>query len=144
MAEPSSLTPEQKSTLEKHVATIGHNQGPALVARSDEIVGHVAKHHLLKHEATRIRVMLDMLRSHLSGQHLLPTTTVSYASMGIILATGITGLGVVDHPVEALLLDVPVLATTIAALGGEMEGYVDWRAERDPAYKAIKQELYGK
>jgi hypothetical protein len=144
MAETGDLTPEQKTSLDKQVASIGHNQGPALVARTDEIVGHVAKHHLLGREATRVRVMLDMLGSHLKGEHLLPVKTAQYATAGIVLATAIAGLQLADHPVETLLLDLPVLSAVFAAIGGEMQSYVYWRAEHDPSYATIKAELYGK
>lgn len=138
----AGLTPEQKEHLDKHVAGIGHNQGPALVAHADEILAKVAKHHRLKSEATRIRVMVDMLRSHVAGEHLLPTTTAAYASFGVALVAGITGAAIAAFPVATLLLDAPVVAAVIAALGGEMQAYVDWRAERDPSYQAIKRELY--
>jgi hypothetical protein len=142
MKRPAGLTAEQHDHLDKHVAGIGHNQGPTLVAHTDEILANVADHHLLRTEATRIRVLLDMLRSHLAGEHLLPTLTAGYVFGGVTLIAGITGVGIAATPVAALLLDTPVVIAIIAALGGEMEEYVDWRAAHDSSYELIKGELY--
>jgi len=143
MAE-STITREQKEELDKHVAGIGHNQGPALLAQADEIQRQVAKHHHLRTEATRIRVLFGMLRSHVEGEHLMPTSSTSYVIAGIGLVATMTGAAIATRqPIAALLLDAPVIATTIAALSGEMRDYVNWRASRDPSYEAMKQELYG-
>jgi hypothetical protein len=142
MKRPVGLTAEQHERLDQHVAGIGHNQGPTLVAHADDILANVAKHHHLRSEATRIRVLLDMLRSHLAGEHLLPTGTAVYVAAGVALVAAITGVGIAATPVAALLLDAPVALTIIAALGGEMEEYVDWRAAHDPSYQLIKGELY--
>lgn len=143
MKEPSGLTSEQTAKLQEHVAGIGHNQPPVAIEHADEILAHVAKHHRLKDEATRIRVMLDMLRSHITGEHPLPNMTAGYVFIGVILAGSIAGFGIATAPLATILIDTPVVAAIIAALGGEMEDYVDWRAARDPAYVAIKEELYG-
>jgi hypothetical protein len=62
--------------LERHVASIGHNQGPVLLQHSDRIVEHAARHHRLKAELTGILVMLDMLRSEIAGEYELPATTI--------------------------------------------------------------------
>jgi hypothetical protein len=142
MKRPAGLTAEQHDHLDKHVAGIGHNQGPTLVAHADEILANVAQHHHLRTEATRIRVLVDMLRSHIAGEHLLPALTAGYVIAGVALVAGITGVGIAATPVAALLLDTPVVIVIIAALGGEMEEYVDWRAAHDPSYKVIKGELY--
>jgi hypothetical protein len=143
MAEPT-ITREQKEELDKHIGGIGHNQGPALLAHAEEIQRQVAKHHHLRTEATRIRVLFDMLRSHVDREYPMPTGTTSYVIAGIGLVATMTGAAVATRqPIAALLLDAPVIATTIEALGGEMQEYVNWRAARDPSYQAIKQELYG-
>lgn len=143
MKKPTGLTTEQQDHLDKHIAGIGHNQGPILVEHADEILMNVAKHPHLKKEAARIRVMLDMLRSHVVGEHLLPTLTAGYVFAGVALLAVITGVGIMTvAPVSTLLLDAPVVAAIIAALGGEMEEYVDWRAARDPSYESVKRELY--
>jgi len=143
MAEPT-ITREQKEELDKHIAGIGHNQGPALLAHADEIQKQVAKHHHLRTEATRIRVLFDMLRSHVEGEYLMPTNSTGYVVAGIGLVATMTGAAIATRqPIAALLLDAPVIAATIAALGGEIEEYVRWRASRDPSYRAIQQELYG-
>lgn len=137
------LTSEQRDHLERHVAGIGHNQGPALLEHSERIVEHAARHHRLKAELTGIRVMLDMLRSEIAGEYELPATTTGYVSAGILLVAAITGVGIATQPFSALLLDAPVVACIIAALRGEIEEYVDWRIAHDPSYLPIKQELYG-
>ena len=137
------LTAEQRDHLEQHVAGIGHNQGPALLEHSEKIIEHAARHHRLKAELTGIRVMLDMLRSEIAGEYELPATTTGYVSAGLLLVAAITGVGIATQPFSALLLDAPVVACLIAALRGEIEGYVDWCTARDPTYLSIKQELYG-
>ena len=137
----AELTAEQRDHLEQHVAGIGHNQGPALLEHSDKIVEHAARHHRLKAELTGIRVMLDMLRSEMAGEYKLPATTTLYVSAGLVLVATITGVGIPTQPFSALLLDAPVFACVIAALRGEIEEYVDWRAARDLSYLPIKQEL---
>jgi hypothetical protein len=139
----SNLTPEQKALLDEHVAGIGHNQGPIFVERAEHILENVARHHVLKGEATRIRVMLDMLESHYSGERLLPSETVGFAIVGLGLVCAITASSIVVSPIPTLLLDAPVAACVIAALHGEIDGYVDWRSARDPAYETIKRELSG-
>ncbi len=53
----ASITTEQRERLEKFVAGIGHNQGPALDAHVESISKHVAQLHGLRAEATRIRVI---------------------------------------------------------------------------------------
>ena len=47
------LTAEQRDHLEQHVAGIGHNQGPALLEHTEEII-EPARHHRLKAELTGI------------------------------------------------------------------------------------------
>ncbi len=140
----TSITTEQKQHLEKFVAGIGHNQGPALEAHADALQEHVSRHHGLKAQATSIRVMLDMMRSHLKGEYLLPETTAAYVFGGAAIVGAITtGLTMVTQPVPAVLLDGVVIGFVVAALRGDMEQYVSWRAARDPAYKDIKNELFG-
>jgi hypothetical protein len=139
----ADVTPEQRDHLERHVAGIGHNQGPVLLQHSDRIVEHAARHHRLKAELTGIRVMLDMLRSEIAGEYELPATTIGYVSAGLLLTAAISGVGIATQPLSALLLDAPVVACIIATLRGEIEEYVDWRIARDPSYLPIKQELYG-
>jgi hypothetical protein len=139
----ADLTAEQRDHLERHVASIGHNQGPALMEHSERIVEHAARHHRLKAELAGIRAMLDMLRSEIAGEYELPATTTRYVSAGLVLVAAITGVGIVTQPFSALLVDAPVVACVIAALRGEIEEYVDWRSARDPSYLLIKQELYG-
>ena len=138
----ADLTAEQRDHLERHVAGIGHNQGPALLEHTEEII-EPARHHRLKAELTGIRVMLDMLRSEITGEYELPATTTRYVTAGVVLVAAITGVGIATQPFSALLLDAPVVACIIAALRGEIEEYVDWRGARDPSYLTIKQELYG-
>jgi len=139
----ADLTAEQRDHLERHVAGIGHNQGPALLEHSERIVDHVARHHRLKAELTGIRVMMDMLRSEITGEYRLPATTTSYVTAGLVLVAAITGVGIATQPFSTLLVDAPVVACIIAALRGEIEEYVDWRTASDPSYLLIKQELYG-
>src|SRR5215472_14691083 len=106
----ADLTAEQRDRLERTVAGIGHNQGPALLEHSDKIVEHAARHHRLKAELTGIRVMLDMLRSEIAGEYKLPATTTGYVSVGLLLVAAITGVGILTQPFSALLLDAPVIA----------------------------------
>ena len=49
----AELTAEQRDHLEQHVAGIGHNQGPALLEHTEEII-EPARHHRLKAELTGI------------------------------------------------------------------------------------------
>ena len=49
----ADLTAEQRDHLERHVAGIGHNQGPALLEHTEEII-EPARHHRLKAELTGI------------------------------------------------------------------------------------------
>lgn len=141
---PSSLNDAQNDELEKRIASIGHNQGPALVARADEILESAATHHRLKAELTGIRVMLDMLRSHLSGERLMPFRTTGYVVVGLSLVCLLTGLSIAAEPLGVGLVDAVVLAAILAALDGEIGDYATWRAARDPSYEAIKQALAGK
>ena len=87
----AELTAEQRDHLERHVAGIGHNQGPALLEHSEKIIEHAARHHRFKAELTGIRVMLDMLRSEIAGEYELPATTTGYVSAGLLLVAAITG-----------------------------------------------------
>jgi hypothetical protein len=104
----ADLTAEQRDHLERHVAGIGPNQGPALLKHSERILEHAARHHRLKDELTGIRVMLDMLRSEIAGDYDLPATTIGYVSAGLVLVATITGAGIATQPFSALLLDAPV------------------------------------
>jgi hypothetical protein len=142
MSSPQ-LTPEQHEHLASHVATIGHNRGPALIEHQEEILERAARHHRLRAELTGIRVMFDMLRSDVQGEYVLPAKTVAYISVGIGLVAAITGFSIVAEPLGAVLLDAVVVSFIISALRGELEQYVDWRAARDPLYAAGKRELYG-
>jgi hypothetical protein len=139
----ADLTTEQQAHLDKHIAAIGHNQGPALLEHAETIIERAGQHHRLKAELTGIRVMADMMRSEVAGEYKLPATTVGYVSAGLLLVAAITGVGIVTQPFSVLLLDAPVVATIIATLHGEIEGYVAWRVARDPSYMAVKQELFG-
>jgi hypothetical protein len=104
---------------------------------------NVARHHQLRAEATNIRVMLDMMRSHLSGEHLLSEKTSAYIFGGLALVGTMTGLAIAAQPISILLLDAVVVSFTIAALHAEIQEYVIWRSTRDPSYEPIKRELYG-
>jgi len=140
----AGLTTEQQDHLEQHIAAIGHNQGPALLEHAEKIIEHAGQHPRLKAEVTGIRVMVDMMRSEVAGEYKLPATTVGYISAGLLLVGAMTGVGFVTaQPIATLLLDAPVVATIIATLHGEIEGYVAWRVARDPSYIAVKQELFG-
>jgi hypothetical protein len=136
-----TLSAEQQAHLDTHVAGIGHNQGPALLDHADTILERAHGHHRLRAEAAGIRVMLDMLRSHVAGEYVLPTSTAAYVAAGLSLVGVITGVAVVTQPFSTLLLDAVVVGFIVAALHGEMEAYVDWRAARDPSYAAVKAEL---
>ena len=93
--EQPNLTAEQKAHLDTHVAGIGHNLGPTL----ETIQEKVSQHSKLRAEATNIRVMFDMMRSHLSGEYLLPETTSAYVFGGLALVATMTGLAIVAQPV---------------------------------------------
>jgi hypothetical protein len=89
-------------------------------------------------------VILDLTRSHLHGEHLLSKAATANAfGLVAILATISSGPAMVTMPVPAILLDAVVVSFLIAALHGEIREYVDWRSARDPAYKPIKQKLFG-
>ena len=137
------LTAEQKELLERHVAGIGHNLGPRLNEQADEIQKRVAGHHRLRAEATTIRVMLDMMRAHLSGEYLLPQRVSAYVASGLVLVCAITGISIAAEPVGAILLDAVVIGFIITTLRGEIQKYVDWRCMRDPSYAAVRRELDG-
>jgi hypothetical protein len=137
-----SLTPEQSEHLERHIAGIGHNQGPALVEHADEILERVAGHHRLKSELTAIRVMLDMLRSHLKAEYVLPKVTAGYVTACVAFASVITGLSIVTAPVSTVLADAVVVSLIVATLHGEIDQYVDWRIARDPSYRTVKAALH--
>jgi len=136
------LSPEQSAHLERHVAGIGHNQGPTLVEHADEILERVAGHDRLKAELTSIRVMLDMLRSHLNGERVLSKPVEGYVMMCLIVASAITGLGIATAPVSAILADAAVVGFIVATLHGEIDQYVDWRILRDPSYRSVKSALH--
>jgi hypothetical protein len=135
------LTAEQAEQLENRAAVIGHNLGPSLDERASEIQGKVAQHHELKHLATEIRVMFDMMRSHISGERLLSKTTSAYVFGGVALVAAMTTVGIVVEPIPTLLLDAVVVGFTAAALHGDMQEYADWRAARDPSYQEIRRAL---
>ena len=138
------VTPEQRNYVEKLVGSIGHNLGPAFDDNADAISKHVEQHHGLRAEATRIRVMVDMLRSHRAGEHLLPPKTAGYVRVGVSIVIALTmGPSMVIVPIPSILLDAVVVGFTIAALHVEIKQYVDWRSTRDPSYLLIKQELFG-
>jgi hypothetical protein len=139
----SSLTREQESALTEHVAGIGHNLGPALGEHAEAIHAGAARHPHLQEVATHVRVMLDMVRSHLSGEHPMSKETSAYVFGGLALVATMTGIGVVAQPVSILLLDSVVVGFTVAALDGEIRAYVDWRCMVDPSYDAVRRELYG-
>jgi len=140
----SNVTAEQTRQLETHAATIGHNLGPALDEHAGEIQAKVAEHPELRHYAAEIRVMFDMMRSHLSGEYLLPQKTLAFVFGGLALVAVMTTAGIVTEPFPTLLLDAAVLGFTTAALAGDIQQYVEWRAARDPSYKAVRSELAGK
>jgi hypothetical protein len=102
----------------------------------------ISEHSHLKKRAARTGVILDMVRSHVAGEHLLPTLTAGYVTVGAAIVAGIAGVGVTTASVATLLLGAVVVVTIIAALAGEMEEYVDWRAAHDPAYERVRRELY--
>jgi len=139
--EQPTLTAEQKADLDTHVAGIGHNLGPTLDDHAETIQEKVSQHSKLRAEATNIRVMFDMMRSHLSGEYLLPETTSAYVFGGLALVATMTGLGIVAQPVPILLLDSVVVSFTIAAIRGDIRQYVIWRSARDPSYGPIRREL---
>jgi hypothetical protein len=86
-------TDEQRDHLERHIAGIGHNHGPALLEHSERILEHTARHHRLKAQLTGIRVMLDMLRSEIAGEYKLPAPTTQYVSARLLLVAAVTGVG---------------------------------------------------
>ncbi len=91
----------------------------------------------------RIRVMLDMMRSHLKGEYLLPEKTAAFVFGGAAIVAAITtGFAMVTQPVPAVLLDGVVVAFVVAALRGDMEQYVHWRSARDPSYAKLKNKLF--
>jgi hypothetical protein len=143
MAKPQ-VTAEQAEQLESRAAAIGHNLGPALDEHAGAIQAKVAQHAELRHYATEIRVMFDMMRSHLSGEHLLPKATSAYVFGGTALVAAMTTVGIVTEPFPTLLLDGVVLAFTTAAIHDEIQEYVDWRAARDPSYQEVRRALAGK
>jgi hypothetical protein len=143
MAKPT-LTAEQAEHFEKHIAGIGHNLWPTLQEHADEIQAKAAEHNQLKAYATEIRVMFDMMRSHLSGERLLPDTTLAFVFGGLSLVAVMTTVGVVTAPISTLLLDGVVLAFTTASIHGDIQEYIDWRAPRDPSYQEVRRELAGK
>jgi hypothetical protein len=142
MAKPQ-VTPEQAEQLETQAAAIGHNLGPALDEHAEAIQAKVAQHHELKAYATEIRVMFDMMRSHLSGDYLLPEKTRVYVFGGVALVAVMTTVGIVTAPISTVLLDTTVIAFTTAALHGDIQQYVDWRAPRDPSYQEVRRALAG-
>jgi hypothetical protein len=142
MAKPQ-VTPEQAAQLETHAAAIGHNLGPSLDEHADAIQAKVAEHHELKHYATEIRIMLDMMRSHLSGEYLLPEKTRAYVFGGLALVAVMTTVGIITEPFPTLLLDATVLGFTTAALHGDIQQYVDWRAAREASYQEVRRALAG-
>jgi hypothetical protein len=141
--EQPNLTTEQKAHLDTHLAGIGHNLGPKLEQQAEAVQEQVSQHSKLRAEATKIRVMFDMMRSHLSGEYLLPETTSAYVFGGLALVATMTGLAVVAQPIPVLLLDSVVVSFTIAAIHGDIQQYVIWRSARDPSYDPIKRELCG-
>lgn len=140
----AQVTPEQAQHLETHAAGIGHNLGPALDEHAEVIQEKVAQHPELKRYATEIRVMFDMMRSHLSGEYLLPPKTRAYVFGGLALVAAMTTVGIVTEPIPILLLDATVLGFTTAAIHGDIQQYIDWRAPRDPAYKEVRRALADK
>jgi hypothetical protein len=138
------LTPEQHEHLNRHIAAIGHNHGPALVERREEILERAGRHHRLRTELIGIRAMFDMLHSDIAGEYVLPATTAGYVAAGLGLVALITGVSIVTQPVGTILLDGVVVSFIIASLHGEIEQYVDWRVARDPSYAAVKHELSGR
>ena len=141
--EQPNLTAEQKAHLDTHLAGIGHNLGPKLEEHAEAVQEQVSRHDKLRAEATNIRVMFDMMRSHLSGEYLLPETTSAYVFGGLALVATMTGLGIVAQPVPVLLLDSVVVSFTIAAIHGDIQQYVIWRSARDPSYGPIRRQLCG-
>jgi hypothetical protein len=139
----SSPTREQEEALGKHVAGIGHNLGPALDERAEALKAAAAEHPELQKFATHIRVMLDMLRSHLKGEHLMSHQTSGYVFGGLALVAAMTSVGIAVQPIPILLMDAVVIGFTVAALDGEIREYVDWRCALDPSYTAVRRELYG-
>lgn len=67
----TKITTEQRESLNKFIAGIGHNQGPVLEPYINSIPKHLAKHRDPSAEPMRIRVILDLMRSHLAGDYLL-------------------------------------------------------------------------
>jgi hypothetical protein len=135
------LTSEQHAHLDDHIAGIGHNQGPALLDHADTLLERAHTHHRLREEAAALRVMLDMLRAHVSGDYVLPARVAGFVAAGLSLVGVMTGVAIVTQPFSTLLLDAVVVAAIVAALHGEMDAYADWRAARDPAYAAVREEL---
>jgi hypothetical protein len=120
----ATLSPEQTEHFDRHIAGIGHNLGPALQQHAEEIHARATAHPELKKYATEIRVMVDMLRSHLSGERPLPAKTSAYVFGGLALVATMTSIGF-----------------TATALHDDIEDYVAWRAPRDPAYQEVRREL---
>jgi hypothetical protein len=137
----ATLSPEQTEHFDRHIAGIGHNLGPALQQHAEEIHARATAHPELKKYATEIRVMVDMLRSHLSGERPLPAKTSAYVFGGLALVATMTSVGIATGPISTLLLDSVVIGFTATALHDDIEDYVAWRAPRDPAYQEVRREL---
>jgi hypothetical protein len=138
----TELSHEQHEHLHRHIIGFGHNQGPALIEHADTVLERATQHHRLHAELTGIRVMFDMMRSHVAGEYVLPPTTAAYVASGLTIIGLITGVSITTQPISALLLDTAVVGFIVATLHGEIQGYVDWRAARDPSYGEFGKKLF--
>lgn len=128
------MSEERLQELKDEVSQLGHNLGPPLIDKEEELRAEARNQLAPESEVLKFEVILDMMLSHLRGEHLLSDSAAAYTAVGLMIVAAATGVGLAVAPVAALASDIAVLSFVYATLRDEIEGYILWRRKTEPDY----------
>ena len=128
------MSNERLKQLTEEVSQVGHNLGPPLLEKEEELRAKARNKLTPETEFERFSVILDMMGSHVRGERLLPDMALAYVAVGLMIVAGFTGVGIALSPITVLAGDVAVLGLVYATIREEIEAYIQWRREEAPEY----------
>ena len=128
------MSNERLKQLTEEVSQVGHNLGPPLLEKEEELRAKARNKLTPETEFERFSVILDMMGSHVRGERLLPDMALAYVAVGLMIVAGFTGVGIALSPITVLAGDVAVLGLVYATIREEIEAYIQWRREEEPDY----------
>jgi uncharacterized membrane protein YkvA (DUF1232 family) len=143
---PAKLTEEQvRRVLEDRLRNSRPEDYLDIVEREAEVVETVTKKSALAKELTRVRLFFTLIKDYCDGSYPLSGEAVLAVGMGLTyivlpfdafpdFAPG--GVGLVD---DLIILGIVWLMVRV-----EVESYLEWKITKDPTYRTVRQELYGR